>query len=280
MLKTTQLNIVQESSAFWRVIFDNPPLNLLDPDTIGELQQLVAAIEAADALKVVVFESANPDYFIAHYDMSRVAETLSASVPGSLHPWADFTMRLAHAPVVSIAAVKGRARGVGNEFVLACDLRFASLERAFFCQPEVAVGIVPGGGAVERLPLLVGRARAIEILLGSDDIDAATAERYGLVNRAIPDVDFNSFVVTFARRIASFDKQALAAVKALLNRTGLPTPEDLVSGSAMFRQSVSWDGAKARITRLIKGGLSRPGDFELRLGHHLGALMTSAPDNG
>ncbi len=119
MLKTTQLNIVQESSAFWRVIFDNPPLNLLDPDTIGELQQLAAAIEAADALKVVVFESANPDYFIAHYDMSRVAETLSASVPGSLHPWADFTMRLAHAPVVSIAAVKGRARGVGNEFVLA-----------------------------------------------------------------------------------------------------------------------------------------------------------------
>ena len=155
MLKTTQLNIVQESSAFWRVIFDNPPLNLLDPDTIGELQQLVAAIEAANALKVVVFESANPDYFIAHYDMSRAAETPSASVPGSLHPWADFTMRLANAPVVSIAAVKGRARGVGNEFALACDLRFASLERAFFCQPEVAVGIVPGGGAVERLPLLV-----------------------------------------------------------------------------------------------------------------------------
>ena len=193
MLKTTQLNIVQESSAFWRVIFDNPPLNLLDPDTIGELQQLAAAIEAADALKVVVFESANPDYFIAHYDMSRAAETPSASVPGSLHPWADFTMRLADAPVVSIAAVKGRARGVGNEFALACDLRFASLERAFFCQPEVAVGIVPGGGAVERLPLLVGRARAIEILLGSDDIDAATAERYGLVNRAIPDVDFKQF---------------------------------------------------------------------------------------
>jgi hypothetical protein len=125
----------------------------------------------------------------------------------------------------------------------------------------------------------MGRARAIEILLGSDDIDAATAERYGLVNRAIPDVDFNSYVVTFAQRIASFDKQALAAVKALLNRTDLPTPEDLVSGSAMFRQSVSWDGAKARITRLIKGGLSRPGDFELRLGHHLGALMASAPDN-
>src|SRR5260370_122818 len=233
----------------------------------------------ADALKVVVFESANPDYFIAHYDMSRVAETLSASVPGSLHPWADFTMRLAHAPVVSIAAVKGRARGVGNEFVLACDLRFANLERAFFCQPEVAVGIVPGGGAVERLPLLVGRTRAIEILLGSDDIDAATAERYCLVNRTIPSVDSNTLVVTFAQRIASFDKQAPAAVKALLNRSDLPTPEDLVSGSAMFRQSVSWDGAKARITRLIKGGLSRPGEFELRLGHHLGAPMASAPDH-
>jgi enoyl-CoA hydratase/carnithine racemase len=122
--------------------------------------------------------------------------------------------------------------------------------------------------------------RAIEILLGSDDIDAATAELYGLVNRAVPDVDFNSFVVTFARRIASFDKQALAAVKALLNRTGLPTPEDLVSSSAMFRQSLSWDGAKARITPFIKGGLSRPGDFELRLGHHLGAFMASAPNNG
>lgn len=178
MSEQTQLRIAHDSPALWRVAFDNPPINLLDPDTIRELHQLVATIEAAEALKVVVFESANPDYFIAHYDISRASETPPY--------WADFTMRLAHAPVVSIAAVRGRARGVGNEFVLACDLRFASLERAFFCQPEVAVGVVPGGGALERLPPLLGRARALEVLLGSDDIDATTAERYGLANRAIP----------------------------------------------------------------------------------------------
>jgi enoyl-CoA hydratase/carnithine racemase len=163
--------------------------------------------------------------------------------------------------------------------VLACDLRFASLERAFFCQPEVAVGVVPGGGAVERLPPLLGRARALEILLGSDDLNAATAERYGLVNRAIPDADFDTFVTTFARRIASFDKQAIAAVKSLANRHGLPTQNELASSSAMFRQSVSWEGAKARIAQLIKAGLSKPGDFELRLGHHLGNLMARAADN-
>jgi enoyl-CoA hydratase/carnithine racemase len=266
---TRQFTVAEDSPSFWRVIFNNPPINLLDPDAIRELHQLIATVEATDALKVVVFESANPDYFIAHYDISRAGET---------PPWADVTMRLAHASVVSIAAVRGRARGVGNEFVLACDLRFASLERAFFCQPEVAVGVVPGGGAVERLPPLLGSARALEILLGSDDLNAATAERYGLLNRAIPDADFDAFVTTFARRIASFDKRALAAVKSLVNRHGLPTRDELVWTSAMFRQSVSWEGAKARIAPLIKAGLSKPGDFELRPGHHLGNLMALAAD--
>jgi enoyl-CoA hydratase/carnithine racemase len=186
MPETRQFTVAEDSPSFWRVIFNNPPINLLDPDTIRELHQLIATVEATDALKVVVFESANPDYFIAHYDMSRASETPSAVAPGGLPPWTDVTMRLAHTSVVSIAAVRGRARGVGNEFVLACDLRFASLERAFFCQSEVAVGVVPGGGAVERLTPLLGRARALEILLGSDDLNAATAERYGLINRAIP----------------------------------------------------------------------------------------------
>jgi enoyl-CoA hydratase/carnithine racemase len=278
MPETRQFTVAEDSPSFWRVIFNNPPINLLDLDTIRELHQLIATVEAADALKVVVFESANPDYFIAHYDMSRAGETSSAATPGALPPWTDVTMRLAHTSVVSIAAVRGRARGVGNEFVLACDLRFASLERAFFCQPEVAVGVVPGGGAVERLPPLLGRARALEILLGSDDLNAATAERYGLVNRAIPDADFDTFVTTFARRIASFDKQALAAVKSLVNRHGLPTQDELASSSTLFRQSASWEGAKTRIPQLIKAGLSKPGDFELRLGHHLGNLMALAAD--
>jgi enoyl-CoA hydratase/carnithine racemase len=273
MVHNTQFDVRRESPNLWRVTFDNPPLNLLTPDAIRELHGLISEIESDNELKVVLFDSANPDYFIAHYDMSKAAETPSAERPGDLHPWGDFTLRLARAPVVSIAAVKGRARGVGNEFALACDLRFASLERAIFCQPEVGVGIVPGGGAIERLPLLVGRARALEVLLVCDDFDAATAEKYGLINRAVPDAEFEGFVGRVAQRLSTFDKQALSAVKELVNRLGVPEPASLVASSAAFRKSLAWEGARRRIAPLIRAGLSQPGDFELRLGEHIGNIM-------
>jgi enoyl-CoA hydratase/carnithine racemase len=275
MPRTPQFSVSHETAAVWRVTFHNPPMNLLDSDTIDELLQLSAAMLADKQLKIVVFQSADPDYFIAHYDMSRASE---AAGKGGTPPWIEFTTRLAHMPMISLASIRGRARGVGNEFALACDLRFASLEKAIFCQPEVAVGVVPGGGAVERLPLLLGRARALEVLLGCDDIDAATAENYGMVNRAIPDAELDGFVDRLVRRIASFDRQALGTVKQLVNRKTLPSPDALGESLDTFRQSVAWEGRKRRAAPLAQRGISKRGDFELRLGSCLGDLMPPGPD--
>jgi enoyl-CoA hydratase/carnithine racemase len=277
MPNSPQLRIERKSNAYWTVTFDNPPLNLLNPDTIKELHDLIGTMTDDERLKVVVFESADPAFFIAHYDMSRAGQTPTAPAPSGLPPWIDFTTRLAQAPVVSIASIRGRARGVGSEFALACDMRFASLQKAIFGQPEVAVGLIPGGGAVERLPRLVGRARALEIILGSDDFDAATAERYGWINRAVPDADLDAFVDNLARRITSFDRQALAEAKRLINRYGLPDPAELIAAQQAFMQSIGWEGVGARRAKLAELGIGQRGDFEMRLGHHLGRLADGAP---
>jgi enoyl-CoA hydratase/carnithine racemase len=276
MSNSAQFRIDRKSEAFWTATFDHPPLNLLDPDTIKELNELLNRMTADKRLKVVVFDSADAKFFIAHYDMSRARETPTAPAASGLPPWIDFTTRLAQAPFVSIALIRGRARGVGSEFALACDMRFASLQKAIFGQPEVAVGVIPGGGAVERLPMLTGRARALEIILGSDDFDAATAERYGWINRALPDGELDAFVDNLARRIASFDRQALAETKRLINRHGLAEPAELIEAQQAFIRSVGWEGTRARRTKLAELGIGRRDDFELRLGHHLGRLAEAA----
>jgi enoyl-CoA hydratase/carnithine racemase len=277
MQHSPQLRIIRESQSYWSVTFHNPPLNLLDPDTIKELNQLVQRMSENESLNVVVFKSADPEFFIAHYDLSRAGETPTAPTSNGLPPWIDFTTRLGRAPVVSIASIRGRARGVGSELALACDLRFASLEKAIFGQPEVAVGVIPGGGALERLPRLVGRARALEIVLGSDDFDAATAERYGWINRALPDGELDSFVDNLAHRIASFDRQALAEAKRLINRHDLPEPAELIASQQAFIHSIGWDGARARREPLTKLGLGQRNGFEMKLGHHLGHLAETIP---
>ena len=163
----------------WTVTFSNPPINMFVPTTIVELGALMTDLEADPSVKVVVFQSANPDFFIAHLDVAKAAER-----PEVLGLWRDFVLRLSSTPVVSIAKIRGRTRGIGNEFVLACDMRFASRQSALFGNPEVGVGLVPGGGALEWLPRLVGRSRALEIVLSGDDFDADIAERYGWVNRS------------------------------------------------------------------------------------------------
>jgi enoyl-CoA hydratase/carnithine racemase len=169
----------------------------------------------------VTFESANADFFLAHYGVGD-----SASRFGKPR-WIEAATRLTHSNVLSIAVIRGRAWGGGDEFALACDLRFASREKGVFGQPEVGFGMITGGQALDRLPVLVGRARAIEIALGGDDFDAETAERYGWINRAIPDAELDSFVANFARRILSFDIQALNATKLILNQSGLPDRRSL-----------------------------------------------------
>src|SRR5271168_4291978 len=265
----TQFTINEVTPAYWHVSFSNPPINLQDPDTILELQELVGLMETDDALRVVVVESGDPDFFINHYDVSRAAETPVDLGPTGLPTWIDTATRLATTSVVTIAKIRGRNRGGGSEVALACDLRFASREKALFGQPEVGAGMFPGGGALERRPLLVGRARALEIILGSDDFDAETAASYGWINRAIPDDELDAFVDTFARRIASFDKSALAEAKRLVNRRTLPQAEDLIENQETFLGAFSWPTLHDRGARLRRRAGEVGPDFELRFGHYL-----------
>jgi enoyl-CoA hydratase/carnithine racemase len=235
-----------------------------------ELPELIDQMEAASELRVVVFESANPDYFLNHYDTSRVAETpTSLGVTG--YPLViDTSTRLSHLPVASIAKIRGRVRGIGSELTQAMDMRFAS-DRALFCQPETASGNLPGGGGLEHLPRLMGRARALEVVLSSDDYPGELAERYGWVNRTVDDKDLDALVETLAGRIASYDKESIAAVKQQINRHTLPSPEDMMSSLEIYLASFEWPGSKRRLAAALAAGRNQPGDYEMRLGYHLGA---------
>jgi enoyl-CoA hydratase/carnithine racemase len=263
----SQFNTDRTCPGLWTVTFGNPPINIFAPTTIVELGALMTGLEADPSAKVVVFQSANPDFFIAHLDVSKAAER-----PGVLDLWRDFVLRLSSTPVISVAKIRGRTRGIGNEFVLACDMRFASRQSAVFGNPEIGVGLVPGGGALEWLPRLVGRSRALEIVLSADDFDADIAERYGWVNRTLDDKDLDSFVDALVRRLASFDREALAAAKAQINRFGMPTATELRSSNDLFFPTLAWPSAQARRAKLRDIGYGVPSDFELNFGRHLPAL--------
>jgi len=251
----------------WTITFSNPPINMFVPSTIVELGALMTDLEADSSVKVVVFQSANPDFFIAHLDVAKAAER-----PEVLDLWRDFVLRLSSAPVVSIAKIRGRTRGIGNEFVLACDMRFAGRRNALFGNPEVGVGLIPGGGALEWLPRLVGRSRALEIVLSADDFDADIAERYGWVNRTLDDHELDSFVDTLVRRLASFDREVLAAAKAQLNRFSTPTATELQSSNDKIFPMLTWPSAQARRAKIRNLGYGVPSDFELNFGRYLPAL--------
>ena len=248
----------------WTITFSNPPINMFVPTTIVELGALMTEIERDPSAKVAVFQSANPDFFVAHLDVAKaVAE------PGVLDLWRDFVLRLSSAPVVSIAKIRGRTRGIGNEFVLACDMRFASRQSAVFGNPEVGVGLVPGGGALEWLPRLVGRSRALEIVLSGDDFDADVAERYGWVNRTLDDDKLDAFVDALAARLASFGRETLAAAKAQINRFGRPTAGELQSSNDVIFPLLALPDARARRAKLRGLGYGERSDFELNFGRYL-----------
>jgi enoyl-CoA hydratase/carnithine racemase len=274
MMELSQFNIDRTFPGRWTITFNNPPINMYIPATIVELGALMTDLEADPSVKVVVFQSANPDFFIAHLDVAR-----AAAQPGVLDLWRDFVLRLSSTAVVSIAKIRGRTRGIGNEFVLACDMRFASRQNALFGNPEVGVGLIPGGGALEWLPRLVGRSRALEIVLGADDFDADIAERYGWVNPTLDDNDLDSFVDTLVRRLASFDREVLAAAKAQINRFGTPTATELRSSNDMIFPMLTLPAAQARRARIRDIGYGVPSDFELNFGRYLPAFGQADEDN-
>jgi enoyl-CoA hydratase/carnithine racemase len=263
---------------YWRVEFDHGPINTITADTVAELSRLVDEIERDEHLTVVVFTSANPEFFLAHYDTEGdPAKTLSMPPgPTGMHPWLDVTARLSRAPVVSIASIRGRARGAGSEFVLAADIRLAG-DNAILGQFEVGTGIVPGGGTIARLPRLIGRGRALEVLLVADDIDAARAERYGYVNRVVPDEQLDGETDRVARRLASFDKQAIAETKALVDVASLPDDAELAPALSAFFASAGRPGAQTRVAALAAHGYGQDSELERRLGE-LVTLATAPPD--
>ena len=272
------MRVIEESPAYWRAVFDSPPLNLLGAAMFECLQKLLARMETNLDLRVVVFESSSPDFYLAHYDigdLARIVEMNNTAGPSGLTILMDTFVRLTKAPVVSIAKIRGKARGASSEFTLACDMRFASLENTAISQVEVGSGVHPGGGGTERLPHLVGRGRALEIILGSNDFDGATAEKYGYVNRALPDNELDAFVDTLARRIASFDRGPIEAAKNLINNVSLPSADNLLAAFQSFGTALTWPEAQQRFKKLFDHGLNTPGDTENRYAEILGTLMDS-----
>jgi len=208
--------------------FDLPPLNVFGSEHIPQPEHVVSWLETDNRFQVVVFDSALDGFFLTHWDFLERPEDLTVA-PGrtGLQPLPDILARVSRAPVVSIALIRGRATGVGSELALASDMRFASREKAILSQWEVGAALVPGGGPIARLPRLVGRGRALEVLLGADDISGDVAELYGYVNRSLPDAELDEFVDRLARRIASFDKQALADTKRLVDLASLPPDSEI-----------------------------------------------------
>src|SRR6202011_3651995 len=237
-----QIRLERRSPFYWRGPFDPPPLNIFGPKNIPQLNEIIVSLETDDQVKVVVFDSAVDGFFLTHYDFLAKPEDTTRLPPGptGLQPLPDMLVRLSRAPVVSIASIRGRATGVGSELALACDMRFASREKAILSHFEVGAGVVPGGGPMARLPRLMGRGRALEVLLGADDITGDLAELYGYVNRSLPDSDLDAFVESLATRIASFDKQAISETKRFVDVASLPPDYEIAP---------EWDVCFASIMR-------------------------------
>jgi enoyl-CoA hydratase/carnithine racemase len=268
------LRVVEESPAYWRIVFDYPPFNIVDATLYQALQGLLAHMDASPSLRVAVFESANPEFFLAHFDLTGKTGNITTAVgPSGLPILTDTFVRITRSPVASIAKIRGCVRGVSSEFVLACDMRFASRENTSLGQPEVGVGLHPGGGGTERLPPLVGRGRALEIVLGANDFDGDTAAQYGYVNRALPDAELDGFVDALARRIATFDARAIAAAKRLINQVSLPSADNLLSALNSFQTALTWPETLQRVEALLKQGLQQDRTFERQWPAMLDSLL-------
>jgi enoyl-CoA hydratase/carnithine racemase len=274
----TRFTVDSSTPSLWRVTFDHPPINLIDYVMIGELGELLTEVERNEEPAVLVFGSADPDYFLAHYDIAAEPSLVNSlpAGPTGFHPWLDILVRVSRLPAVTISAIRGRARAAGSELVLATDIRFASRERAVLGQVEVGFGAIPGGGPASRLPSLVGRGRTLEILLGGEDFNGELAERYGYVNRAIPDDEFEDFVDRFARRVSTFDRQALTDIKHFVNEASQPGDEGFPPQMDAFWKAVARPPLQARASRAFEDGLQQRSDIELHLGEYVGHLSKAS----
>ncbi|MBR0788387.1 enoyl-CoA hydratase/isomerase family protein [Bradyrhizobium manausense] len=271
---TEDIRLERRLPTYWRVTFDMPPVNIFGPKHLPLLNDIITTIETDPQVKVVVFDSAVEGFFITHYDFLAPLEDSLNIPPGptGLQALPDMLVRLSRAPVVSIASIRGRATGVGSELALASDMRFASREKAILSQWEVGAGLVPGGGPMARLPRLMGRGRALEVLLGADDIRGDLAERYGYVNRSLPDAELDGFVDALAMRIASFDKDAIAETKRLVDVASLPPDDEIKPEWDAFIAALGRPASETRLKALFARGFHRAGDVENRLGFHVGQI--------
>lgn len=269
---TAPITITKVTPSYWRATFSTPPFNIQTTAWFSALYTLISDLSTDSNVKVIVFDSSVPDFYIAHFDL---VDAVDAELANGL--WLNIT-RLINLPVLSIAAVRGIARGGGAEFAAALDIRFASKEKAVFGQLEVALGVIPGGGGISLLPRLVGRNRAMEIVLGSQDFDADTAAAYGWVNRAVPDEQFDEFVDGFARRVASFDKDAIKAAKGIINkRAGFPTVEEQAEDWETGSGLLSTANVQARVAKLGELGLQKDVGFEMDVANRLMDVQGEGP---
>jgi enoyl-CoA hydratase/carnithine racemase len=277
MTQQSMFSITTEAPKIRRVTFANPPVNLVGADTVAQLLKVLDELSRDEQVQVVIFDSGTPGYFFNHADLAQVSELVGLTNADATPTWIDLVTRLTNAPFISIAAIRGRTRGGGDELTLAFDLRYASREHATFSQPEVATGLVPGGGGSDRLPRLLGRDRALEVILTGEDYDAELAEHYGWVTRAIADAELDDFVNGVATRIASFDKAAVTGAKAMINRVTLPPEADLRTSWAEVSESLAWPQFQSRLpqfgTLIAEIGVD---EVERNLGHYLGMANQQA----
>jgi enoyl-CoA hydratase/carnithine racemase len=263
---------VQEEGAVLFTDITAPPMNLLGTELVRDLVSLIQRAEADEAVQVLVFRSADPDYFISHVDVTRIGEYRQEAA--KLTGEASIGMLFRHlsaSRLVTIAQIEGRVRGAGSEFALACDMRFAARESALFGQPEAGLGLIPGAGGIQHLTRLMGRARALEVMLSADDYDAETAERYGWINRALPAATLGEFVRSLAHRIAGFPAAGLVALKERVDAIALAPAEDFRRDSDLFLECGRNPEAQRRTRAAMTRGLQTR-DAEMALGLMVGEL--------
>ena len=242
------------------VTLDHPPMNLLDLALMTDLERLGRELEADTATRAVIFQSANPDYFIAHADVTLIQRLPSEVPPRSeeLSFFHQMVERYRTLPCATIGAIEGRARGGGSEFLLSLDLRFGAIGRCVLAQPEVALGILPGGSGTQRLPRLIGRGRALEVILGCEDFDAELAERYGWINRALPADELRPFTHALAERIASFPREAIALAKRAVDAADTTVREGLLEEAHLFSRTLALPEARSQMAAFLASGGQDP----------------------